>query len=845
MKTRGVLAGSVLGILFAMTEARANPMGAGESEVTRAPSDIVPPASIGLEPRVIIPECKGFLDVVVTIDAQGRAVDVVAPQGLAPESATVVVDVISGMMFEPGRRGEQPVAMKVTYRLTCAEADEDAATRTESLSEAELDELPGAELPTLVAAAPGEGLGVEFYDEAPEIEVLVTGESEAERLRRSPNAISVVELTSARQRTGTLGEVLSRQEGASVRTMGGLGGYTRFSLNGLANEQVRFFIDGVPLRFAGYSLGIANVPVDQLRHVEIHHGVVPARFGADALGGAVNLSTLATEDGTTANVSFMAGSFETARLAASASYRDSANHYVVRANAFRDRAENDFWLKEVPVVNSQGRVSRVSRPHFHNAYAADGLGIDLGLIDLPWANHLIVRGFYTEYDKEVPHEFTGVSDKNPWGEVTYGRSSSGILAMHQVTSRHFRLDTKVGYTNERLRFRDVSDCSYDWYGRCAVVRRSRGEISAVPTDAKVSDTFLFARVDGSWLITPQHEIRLALAPTSSSRQGENEIVMDSVPDPLEAKRRFVTSVAGVEYEVRDEDDVWTNNLFGKVYVRHLDARETLSNGNRRDWNQTKEYGGFGNAFRVNLSEAVFAKASYEYALRFPSIEELFGDGGQVIDNLELSSERSHNVNLELHAQTNLREGGEASASLRGFGRFLTDRIWLRAAAGYSVYDNIDSSRVIGAEGTLRWTVPGRWLNLSANGTWFNSRDTSGETPVPLPSDPWFFLNGQATFTQTQLVTKADSANLDWNVSYVHGFPLSTGERGREDTRLRVAAQTVHTAALRYVVEGDTNTMSASVEVNNVTNAEVMDFFGVQRPGRAFFLKLTYQARSAQ
>jgi vitamin B12 transporter len=176
---------------------------------------------------------------------------------------------------------------------------------------------------------------------------------------------------------------------------------------------------------------------------------------------------------------------------------------------------------------------------------------------------------------------------------------------------------------------------------------------------------------------------------------------------------------------------------------------------------------------------------------------------------------------------------------------LTDRIWLRAAAGYSVYDNIDSSRLIGAEGTVRWTVPGRWLNLSANGTWFNSRDTSGETPVPLPSDPWFFLNGQATFTQTQLVTKADSAHLDWNVNYVHGFPLSTGERGREETRLRVAAQTVHTAALRYVVEGDTSTMSAAVEVNNVTNAEVMDFFGVQRPGRAFFLKLTYQARSAQ
>src|SRR5690606_26898384 len=137
-------------------------------------------------------------------------------------------------------------------------------------------------------------------------------------------AVSVVELTTERQRTGSLGEVLSRQEGGSVRTMGGLGGFTRFALDGLSNEQVRFLIDGVPLRYAGYSLGVANVPIDQLDHVEIYHGVVPAKFGADALGGAVNLSTLGTPDGTTASASVSSGSFGTTRLAASATHRDGA-----------------------------------------------------------------------------------------------------------------------------------------------------------------------------------------------------------------------------------------------------------------------------------------------------------------------------------------------------------------------------------------------------------------------------------------------------------------------------------------------------------------------------------------
>src|SRR5690606_39472576 len=50
--------------------------------------------------------------------------------------------------------------------------------------------------------------------------------------------------------------------------------------------------DALPiLEFAGYPFGIANVPVNLIERAEIYSGVVPVRFGADALGGAVNLVT--------------------------------------------------------------------------------------------------------------------------------------------------------------------------------------------------------------------------------------------------------------------------------------------------------------------------------------------------------------------------------------------------------------------------------------------------------------------------------------------------------------------------------------------------------------------------
>jgi hypothetical protein len=52
------------------------------------------------------------------------------------------------------------------------------------------------------------------------------------------------------------------------------------------------------------------------------------------------------------------------------------------------------------------------------------------------------------------------------------------------------------------------------------------------------------------------------------------------------------------------------------------------------------------------------------------------------------------------------------------------------------------------------------------------------------------------------------------------------------------AQLSYTAALTYALPLGQTKLSASVEVQNLTDARVYDFFGVQRPGRAVFGKVT-------
>ena len=73
----------------------------------------------------------------------------------------------------------------------------------------------------------------------PALEVTVHGDNAAERLRRSAQAVKVVETEAAQSQSADLGEVLARNEGVSIRRSGGLGTSARVSLNGLSDDQLR------------------------------------------------------------------------------------------------------------------------------------------------------------------------------------------------------------------------------------------------------------------------------------------------------------------------------------------------------------------------------------------------------------------------------------------------------------------------------------------------------------------------------------------------------------------------------------------------------------------------------
>jgi vitamin B12 transporter len=710
---------------------------------------------------------------------------------------------------------------------------------------------PGSSTP----ANPPAGEQVPPVEEAPEaipgatgieanpfaIEVTVEGESDAERLRNSAESVRVIETEQLQREAIDLGQALARTEGVGVRRAGGLGSRARFSLAGLTDEQVRFFIDGVPLEFAGYGPEFANVPINFVQRMEVYQGVVPIRFGADSLGGAVQIVTMEDVRGTRASASYEIGSFDTHRVTLSGRHLFDATGLFVRASGFFDSTPNDYGV-DVEVADSLGRPSTVTLPRFHDAYQAGGGALEAGFVDRPWARSLLLRAFASKASKEIQHD---VMMENPYGDVDSNNASAGAtLRFEQVYGSGLTANAVGGYVYRRNRFSDVGTCAYDWYGRCIVELPQPGEIDARAVNRDVRQNTGFARINLGWNPSEDQALRFALAPTYVSRRGEDLALRElGEPDALNGRRSIFSAVTGLEYELDALDGRLENIAFLKDYFQLSRADLLLPDNTFQPADQDLHHLGVGNSLRFRFFEVLTAKASYEWASRLPRPDELFGDGILYGENLLLRPERSHNVNLELALSLPETPAGAFRGSVLGFGRLVDDFIQPVGREGYFTYQNVIEARSLGVAGAAGWTSPGRLLSLDGNVTYQDFRNTSTEGPFAefegqrLPNLPHLLANGSARFLWTGLASTDDELSLSWNTRYVHSFFRSWEDLGTADSKQAIEAQLLHSLALTYVTRTAGTTLSWTVDVQNLTDADAFDFVGVQRPGRSIFAKL--------
>jgi hypothetical protein len=430
-----------------------------------------------------------------------------------------------------------------------------------------------------------------------------------------------------------------------------------------------------------------------------------------------------------------------------------------------------------------------------------------------------------------------------FGETSYGAS----LRYEEPLGDEVELELLAGFTRSVISYLDVGECFYDWFGNCLDPDNSPGEIEGQPHDQlHYQDAFL-GRANLSWQALPLHAFRLSLAPTLATRTGtERRLPNPDAPDPLDKDRTLTTLVGGIEWEADTTSDVLENIAFAKAYGQWLRSDELVGGG--RDVKRTRDtfQTGFGDSVRVRASEWLYFKASYEYATRLPSPYEVFGDGRFVKPSLALTPERSHNANLGGVIETKPTELGAYRAGANLFLRDAHDQIVLIGNDRTLSYQNVLSARSQGIEGSLGWTSPGRALSLDGNATYQSLRNTSDSGTFALyegdrlPNRPYFFANGSVTYQLERLLAPRDSLSLSWYTNYVHQFYRSWESIGQRDSKQVILTQLTHTVALTHALPTRTAKVSSTLEVDNLTNARALDFFGVQKPGRAFYVKTTLE-----
>ena len=146
----------------------------------------------------------------------------------------------------------------------------------------------------------------------------------------------------------TTSELIQKTVGARVVDFGGLGQRQTISIRGSSSEQVVVLLDGVKLNSTqNGSVDISSIPLEIIERIEILRGGEGALYGADAMGGVVNIIT---KKGQRSNpeakpqLDLLAtyGSFQTAEASVSIGDQINAMDYFFSYTHFNTKGDFPF-----------------------------------------------------------------------------------------------------------------------------------------------------------------------------------------------------------------------------------------------------------------------------------------------------------------------------------------------------------------------------------------------------------------------------------------------------------------------------------------------------------------------
>lgn len=665
--------------------------------------------------------------------------------------------------------------------------------------------------------------------------------------RRNVGFVTAIDLDDdvGRRPADDLAGLVSRAPGVTVRSLGGLGQFSSISVRGSTGSQVGVFLDGTPLAGADTLLvDLSTQPLDGLARVELYRGYVPIRFGAGAIGGAMDLVGAVQRGPAKLWVVGGFGSWlaREARLglALPISPRVSITTRLGYAGSRGDFVYFDDG--GTPLLDGDdGLLRRVN-----NGYerVAGQLRVDARVGSLRVASQL-----------QAWWKLQGIpgTAAAPSPDATQRTTS-----LRSLTSVRKRLDARPGSQTGGAEW-------IEWLGSAVVEQRVLsdlgGQVGLAADDehALSLDGWLSPRVHvGVW---PGATLEL-IAELRGEWIDIDERIADAQPeDPgaltsEDATRTRVSVASGLELEQWLFERRWS--LAAGVRVDVADSRFAVAPGSGEVEDLGRDRLTLGVTPRVGTKLALVPgldlRGSAGRYLRQPTLAELFGDRGYVVGNEGLRPEAGTKLDGGLVIDLERIGGRELSlfAELAGFVTWSDDLIqWVRSGPVVRAV-NVTGARVRGLEAGLSVRGFGRDLALDLAYTLLDSRNDSPESEQrgkPLPGRPRHSLLARPSaghrFVGRGRRSIAIEPRVFYELEWVAGTLLDLSGRVELPPRwlhavgvsLRVADRVEFDVQARNLANQRWTTITPAFGPATPYPAAIADFIGFPLPGLSAWASL--------
>jgi len=244
-------------------------------------------------------------------------------------------------------------------------------------------------------------------------EIEVFGRTKAQEVNRQAFNVTAVDATKLYNTTMDISSALDRVAGVRVRESGGVGSNFNLMLNGFNGDQIRYFIDGIPMENFGTAFQINNIPINIAERIEIYKGVVPVWLGSDALGGAVNIVT-GDRMNSYVDASYSFGSFNTHRTVINVAHVTKKGLYF-QLNAFQNYSDNNYKVTvDAADINTGVYDEGVTLKRFHDTYHNESLIANIGVVNKSYADKLLFGVVLGQSYKEIQTGARMVSVFGDW-----------------------------------------------------------------------------------------------------------------------------------------------------------------------------------------------------------------------------------------------------------------------------------------------------------------------------------------------------------------------------------------------------------------------------------------------